>query len=452
MNARKKVIIIGAAGTDFHYFNTVFRDNENYEVVAFTAQQIPGIEGRVYPPQLAGKLYPKGIPIRARAELQELIKKHGADECVHAYSDVTYAEVMHNSAECMSCGADFRLIGPKHSMLESSKPVIAVCAVRTGSGKSQTSRKIVELLKKRGVRCVAIRHPMPYADLVKKRWERYEKYSDLEKYDCTIEEREEYEPYIERGLVIFSGVDYAEILEHAEKEADVILWDGGNNDLSYYRPQGKGKPDLYITVADPFRAGHELAYFPGEVNARIADVVIINKVNTAPKEGVATVERNIRAINPNAKIIMANSTITLDKPELVKGKRVLVVEDGPTLTHGELEHGAGYFAAKDAGAAELIDATPFAVGSIKETLKKFPRKEILPAMGYSAQQIKELEETINASNADVVVSGTPIDLSRVLKAKKPLVRANYELEEIGELTLEKALDEFLEKHGLGKAR
>ncbi|MBU1939693.1 MAG: cyclic 2,3-diphosphoglycerate synthase [Candidatus Diapherotrites archaeon] len=443
-NGRKKVIIIGAAGTDFHYFNTVFRRDENYEVVAFTAQQIPGIGDRIYPPQLAGKLYPNGIPIRPREELQELIKKHGADECVQAYHDISYNEVMRNSAECMALGADFRLIGPKHSMIKSNMPVIAVCAVRTGSGKSQTSRKIVKLLKERGVRCVAVRHPMPYADLVKKTWERYEKYEDLEKYDCTIEEREEYEPYIERGLVIFSGVDYGKILEEAEKEADVILWDGGNNDVSFY------KPDFYITVADPFRAGHEIGYFPGEVNARMADVIIINKVNTAPAEGVETVERNIRAINPEAKIIRANSTITLEDSAAVKGKKVLVVEDGPTLTHGELEHGAGYYAAKDAGAAELIDATPFAVGSIKETLQKFPRSEILPAMGYSDQQIKELEETINASTADVVVSGTPIDLSRVLKSEKPIIRANYELEEIGELTLEKLLDEFLQKHGLGK--
>ncbi|MBU0662684.1 GTPase, partial [Candidatus Micrarchaeota archaeon] len=347
-NGRKKVIIIGAAGTDFHYFNTVFRRDENYEVVAFTAQQIPGIGDRIYPPQLAGKLYPNGIPIRPREELQELIKKHGADECVQAYHDISYNEVMRNSAECMALGADFRLIGPKHSMIKSNKPVIAVCAVRTGAGKSQTSRKIVKLLKERGVRCVAVRHPMPYADLVKKTWERYEKYEDLEKYDCTIEEREEYEPYIERGLVIFSGVDYGKILEEAEKEADVILWDGGNNDVSFY------KPDFYITVADPFRAGHEIGYFPGEVNARMADVIIINKVNTAPAEGVETVERNIRAINPEAKIIRANSTITLEDSAAVKGKKVLVVEDGPTLTHGELEHGAGYYAAKDAGAAELI--------------------------------------------------------------------------------------------------
>lgn len=440
--ARRKVIIIGAAGTDFHYFNTVFRNDKAYEVVAFTAQQIPGIGGRTYPKELSGRFYPKGIPIRPREELQELIKKHSADECVQAYHDISYNEVMRNSAEVMSLGSDFRLIGPKHSMIKSKKPVIAVCAVRTGAGKSQTSRKIVKLLNEKGIKAVAVRHPMPYADLRKKIVERYEKYSDLKKYDCTIEEMEEYEPYIERGLVVFSGVDYGRILQKAEKEADVILWDGGNNDVSFY------KPDLYITVADPFRPGHEISYFPGEVNARMADVVIINKVNTAKPENVQAVEENIRRINPGAKIIRAYSTITLDNPEAVRGKRVLVVEDGPTLTHGELERGAGYYAARDAGAKEFVDATPFAVGTIKETLKKFPRKEILPAMGYSAEQIRELEETINRSNAEVVVSGTPIDLSRILKVNKPVVRARYELEEIGKPDLETIISEFLRKHGL----
>ncbi len=443
MAEKTRVVILGAAGRDFHNFNTYFRDNEDYEVVAFTATQIPDIEGRKYPPELAGKLYPGGIPILAEEDLPEIIKERKIDLAVLAYSDLPYEYVMERSAIVNAAGADFMLMGPKHTMIESSKPVIAVCAVRTGCGKSQTSRKIFKMLRDKGLKVVSIRHPMPYGDLVKQRVQRFASYEDLDKHECTIEEREEYEPYIDMGGIVYAGVDYEAILREAEKEADVVIWDGGNNDFSFY------KPDLYITVADPLRPGDEISYYPGEVNVRLADVVVINKVESADPYDVEEVRENIRSVNPGVKIIDAASPLTVEDPSQIEGKRVLVVEDGPTVTHGGMTFGAGYVAATKFGAAEIIDPRPFAVGSIVDTFEKYSHLQyVLPAMGYGAKQIKELEETINNSDCDLVVSGTPIDLNRVVKVNKPIVHVKYELQEIGKPDLSDFIEKFVKEHGL----
>lgn len=421
---KTKVIIMGAAGRDFHNFNVYFRDNERYEVVAFTATQIPDIAGRMYPAELAGKLYPNGIPIYPEDQLEELIVKHDIDQAIFAYSDLSHVDIMHKASAVMAAGADFRLMGPNTTMLKSKVPIVAIVAVRTGVGKSQTTRYVSQALIDAGLKVVAIRHPMPYGDLAKQAVQRFATYEDLDIHECTIEEREEYEPHIDRGVIVYAGVDYGRILEEAEKEADVILWDGGNNDFSFY------KPDLTITLVDPHRAGHEVLYHPGETNVRLADVVIINKVDTAKPEDVETVRKNVQRINPRAQIIDAASPVTVEDPEMIRGKRVLVVEDGPTLTHGGMGYGAGVVAARQFGAGELVDPRPFAVGSIVETLERFHHLEpLLPAMGYSKKQIDELETTINRSDAEVVLIGTPIDLRRVLKIDKPAVRVRYELEQ-----------------------
>lgn len=428
---------MGAAGRDFHNFNVYFRDNEAYEVVAFTATQIPGIEERKYPPVLAGKLYPKGIPIFPEEVLPRLIREYEVEQVIFAYSDIAHLDVMHLASWVHSVGADFRFMGPNTTMIKSKKPVISVCAVRTGSGKSQTSRRVVEILREKGLKVVVIRHPMPYGDLAGQIWQRFETLEDLKRHKTTIEEMEEYEPHIERGAIVYAGVDYSKILEEAEKEADVIVWDGGNNDFSFYAS------DLSIVVADPHRAGHEVMYHPGETNLRIADVVIINKVATAEPESVEQVRQTIRVVNPRATIIDAASPLTVKDPDAIRGKRVLVVEDGPTLTHGEMEYGAGWLAAEKFGAAEIIDPRPYAVGSIKQTFEKYQHlSEILPAMGYGSKQVKELEQTINAIDADVVVIGTPIDLARVVKINKPSIRVRYNLQEIGRPTLDDVLQNF----------
>ncbi len=439
--SRKKVIIAGAAGRDFHNFNVVFRDNPDYEVVCFTATQIPSIENRKYPPELSGKLYPDGIPIYPEEKLPELIKENDVDMVVLAYSDLSYSYVMERSAIVNAAGADFVLMGPKSTMLKSKKPVIAVTAVRTGCGKSQISRKIFEILSKKGLKVVSIRHPMPYdRDLTTQIMQRFSSYDDLEKYNCTIEEREEYEPYIDMGGVVYAGVDYQKILENAENEADIIIWDGGNNDFPFI------KPDLWITVADPHRPGHEVSYYPGEVNFRSAHVIIINKVNTAEKENIEKVKENARKLNPDAKIIEGISEIVVEEPEKIKGKRVLVIEDGPTATHGGVGYGAGFIAAVENGAKEIIDPRPFAVGSIVETFKKYTHlSKVLPAMGYGKEQIKELEETINRCDADIVVSGTPIDLNRIINVNKPIVRVRYGVGKETEKELERIVEEFLSK-------
>ena len=430
----KKVIIVGAAGRDFHDFNVYWGKCDGCEVVAFTAAQIPDIHGRTYPIELAGKRYPQGIPIYAEEELPELIKKHHVDLVAQAYSDLPYAEVMHKAAIANAAGADFIMLGAAKTMITSNKPVIAVCAVRTGCGKSQTSRRVTEILKSMGKRVAVIRHPMPYGDLVAQRCQRFARYEDLDLHKCTIEEREEYAPHIEAGNVVFAGVDYAMILAEAEKEADVILWDGGNNDTSFY------KPNLLITVADPHRPGHEAAYYPGETNTRMADLIVLNKVDTAKPADVDAVEANCKRLNPKAKILRAGSPVTVADPAAVKGKRVLVVEDGPTLTHGEMTYGAGYVAARKFGAKEIIDPRPFAVGSIKDTFNKYNHiTEILPAMGYGNKQISELEQTINAVGCDLVLIGTPIDLGRLLKINKPSMRVTYELDESATAALTKAV-------------
>lgn len=437
--SRKKVIIAGAAGRDFHNFNIVFRDNPDYEVVCFTATQIPSIENRRYPPELSGELYPDGIPIYPEEKLPELIKENDVDMVVLAYSDLSYSYVMERSAIVNAAGADFVLMGPKSTMLKSKKPVIAVTAVRTGCGKSQISRKIFEILSEKGLKVVSIRHPMPYnRDLTTQIMQRFSSYDDLDRYDCTIEEREEYEPYIDMGGVVYAGVDYQKILENAENEADIIIWDGGNNDFPFI------KPDLWITVADPHRPGHEISYYPGEVNFRSAHVIIINKANTAKRENIEKIKENAKKINPDAKIIEGISDIIVEKPEKIKGKRVLVIEDGPTTTHGGVGYGAGYIASVENGAKEIIDPRPFAVGSIVETFKKYAHlSKVLPAMGYGEEQIKELEETINRCDADVVVSGTPIDLNRILNVNKPIVRVRYGVGKETEKELRHILDEFL---------
>ncbi len=431
---KKKVLIMGAAGRDFHNFNTYFRDNEDYEVVAFTATQIPDIHGRKYPPALSGRLYPEGIPIYDEADLEALIKEKNVDEVVFAYSDASHEYVMNRASRVLAAGADFRLMGPNTTMLEARVPVISVCAVRTGVGKSQTTRKVAKIIKGMGKKLVAIRHPMPYGDLEKQACQRFATYEDLDKHECTIEEREEYEPHIDNGFVVYAGVDYQKILSEAQKEADVILWDGGNNDLPFYRPL------LHIVLVDPHRPGHELRYHPGEANFRMADVLVINKVETSYPENVEKVRANIRLVNPEATVIEAASPIFIDQPGLLAGKRVLVVEDGPTLTHGNMEYGAGAIAARKYGAAELVDPRPYAVGSIVETFAKYNHlSNILPAMGYGKKQIQELEETIKRADADAVVIGTPIDLRRLIKIDKPAVRVRYELQEIGEPTLEEII-------------
>lgn len=433
---KTKVIIMGAAGRDFHNFNVFFRDNENYEVVAFTATQIPNIEGRVYPPVLAGKLYPNGIPIYPESELSDLIKKYKVDRVVFAYSDTPHEYVMHKASEAMAAGVDFWLMGPETTMLKSKVPVISVCAVRTGCGKSQTTRRVVKILREMGKKVVSIRHPMPYGNLADQISERFATYEDLDKYHCTIEEREEYEPHIDLGAIIYAGVDYEKILREAEKEADIIIWDGGNNDLPFY------KSDLKIVVADPLRPGHEKTYHPGETNFRMADVIVINKEDTAKFEDIEEIRKTAREINPDATIIDAASPVYVDGGEQIKGKRVIVVEDGPTLTHGGMSYGAGYVAARKWGAKEIVSPYPYAVGSIKATYEKYSQtREVLPAMGYSETQIKELEETINKIPADLVVIGTPIDLRRVVKLNKPAVRVRYELEEIGKPDLEDIIKE-----------
>lgn len=427
MGEKIRTLIMGAAGRDFHNFNTVFRTDDKYEVVAFTATQIPNIEGRLYPPSLAGKLYPNGIPIHDEADLDKLIKEEKIDQVIFAYSDVSNQYVMEMSSRVNASGAQFSLIGAEQSMVKSIKPVVAICAVRTGAGKSQTTRKVAEALKEMDKKVVVIRHPMPYGDLASQAVQRFADYDDLDKHQVTIEEREEYEPHIARGNVVYAGVDYEAILRMAEEEADVIIWDGGNNDMPFY------KPDLMFTVADPHRAGHELTYYPGATCLRMADVVIINKVNTSDRDDVETVRNNITAVNPDAIIIEANSPVTVDDPALIKGKRALVVEDGPTLTHGGMKYGAGVVAAEEAGADEIVDPRKYAVGSIKEIFESYPDIGILlPAMGYGEEQIRDLEETINAVDCDVVVIGTPIDLTKLINIKKPTVRVRYELEEIGD--------------------
>lgn len=431
-----RTIIMGAAGRDFHNFNVYFRDNENYQVVAFTATQIPNIEGRKYPAELAGKLYPHGIPIFPESEITRLIKENAIDQVVFAYSDVPHEYVMHRASMIMAAGADFRLMGPETTMIKSSKPVVSVCAVRTGSGKSQTTRRVSLILRDLGYRVAAIRHPMPYGDLVAQKVQRYADYSDLDKHACTIEEREEYEPHLDNGVIVYAGVDYEAILRQAEQEVDIILWDGGNNDFSFYRP------DLGIVVADPHRPGHEARYHPGETNVRMADVFVINKVDTANPDSVVAVRENLRAMNPGAIIIEGASPLFVEDPAGIRGKRVLVVEDGPTLTHGEMAYGAGWVAARRFGAAEIVDPRPFAVGSIAETYRKYPSTgQILPAMGYGDEMTRDLEATINASDVDMVISATPIDLTRIIKVNKPMQRVRYELQEIGKPSLEDILRE-----------
>lgn len=433
----KKAIIMGAAGRDFHNFNVYFRDNEEFRVVAFTATQIPDIENRKYPSPLAGRLYPDGIPIYPEEELTSLIKKEGAIEVYFSYSDVSHLYLMHKASEVLAAGATFILLGPEETMLKSRLPVVSVCAVRTGCGKSQTSRKIALILKNKGKRVVVIRHPMPYGNLVKQKVQRFAQYEDLAKHECTIEEREEYEPHIKNGIVVYAGVDYKAILEEAEKEADIILWDGGNNDFSFY------KADLDIVVVDPHRAGHELLYHPGETNFRKADVLVINKMDTASKEKVDLVLDNIKKVNPEATIIRANSPIFVTDEKEIANKKVLVIEDGPTLTHGGMTYGAGIVGAKKFGAAKIIDPRPFAVGSIKKTFEKFTHlDQVLPAMGYGETQIAELTQTIDNSNCDLVVSGTPIDLSRLIKTNKKILNVRYEIEEIGSPNLEEVLKNF----------
>ncbi|MCD4691743.1 MAG: cyclic 2,3-diphosphoglycerate synthase [Calditrichales bacterium] len=434
---RTKILIMGAAGRDFHNFNTFFRNNEQYEVIAFTATQIPDIDDRKYPAELAGSLYPEGIKIYPETELVELIKKFDIDEVVFSYSDVPYDYIMSRSAIVNAAGADFKFFGTKHTQVKSSKPVIAVCAVRTGCGKSQTTRKVAKILQDAGKKVVAIRHPMPYGNLVEQKVQRFAELADLDKHKCTIEEREEYEPHIMSGTVIYSGVDYEAILREAEKEADIILWDGGNNDLSFY------KADLLITVVDPHRPGDELFYYPGEANLRAADVVVINKMDSADSEDILVVRENIQEVNPNAIVIDGASPIYVEDYETIKGKRVLVVEDGPTLTHGEMAYGAGVVAAEKFGAAELVDPRPYTVGTITDTFKKYPDiGTLLPAMGYGDKQIKDLEDTINKTDCDIVIIGTPIDLRKLININKPALRVTYELQEIGKPDLSDVLKKF----------
>jgi len=431
---------MGAAGRDFHNFNTVFRGDKTHEVVAFTATQIPNIDGRKYPASLAGKLYPRGIPIYPESDLARLIEKLRVDEVVFSYSDVSYQYVMSRAAEVNACGADFRLIGARQTMLESRVPIVAVVAVRTGSGKSQTSRKVCGYLRSQGQRVVAVRHPMPYGNLAKQKVQRFASIADLHKHKCTVEEMEEYEPHIAQGTIIYAGVDYEAILRQAEKEADVIVWDGGNNDMSFY------KPNLTITVVDPHRPGHERSYYPGETNVRLADVIVVNKVDSASKENVETVVASARSINPDATIVRAASTITVDAPDVIRGNSVLVIEDGPTLTHGEMTFGAGTIAARMFGAREIIDPRPYAVGTIADTFKKYPNTgALLPAMGYGDEQMNDLEAPINRVPCDAVIIGTPIDLRRVVKILKPSTRVQYVLDETTKPDLTDILRKFLDR-------
>ena len=432
-----KVIIMGAAGRDFHNFNTYFRDNDKYEVVAFTATQIPDIEGRLYPASLAGSLYPKGIPIKPEEQLEELIKKHDIEQVIFAYSDVPHHVVMDKASKVNAWGADFRLMGTENTMVKSTKPVVSICAVRTGCGKSQTTRRVVEVLNRLGKKCAVIRHPMPYGDLAAQRVQRFASIQDMQKAHCTIEEMEEYEPHIKSGSVVFAGVDYEAILREAEKEADVILWDGGNNDFPFYHS------DLEIVVVDPHRVGHELSYYPGQTNLWRADCIVINKIETADPDDVIELRENIAMANPDAIVVDAASPFNVSNAEAIRGKRVLVIEDGPTLTHGEMPYGVGVVAAYKFGAAEQVDPRPYAVGTIAETFEKYPDiGELLPAMGYGEQQVRDLEATINATDCDVVVIATPIDLQRIVKINKPSCRVTYDLQEIGRPTL----DDVLEKH------
>jgi len=425
-----KTLIMGAAGRDFHNFNVFFRDNKEYEVVAFTATQIPNIEGRRYPPELAGSLYPKGIAIYPESDLIDLIMKNKIEQVIFAYSDVPHQYVMSKASEVLAAGADFRLMGLRTTQIKSNKPVISICAVRTGSGKSQTTRKVSLDMIELGYKVAAIRHPMPYGDLVKQKVQRFATYADLDKNECTIEEREEYEPHIDNGVIVYSGVDYGAILKQAEQEVDIVLWDGGNNDFSFF------VSDLAIVVVDPHRPGHESSYHPGETNVRLADIFVINKVDTAIPENVISVRENIRRMNPSAQIIEAASPLFVDNPDAIQGKRVLVIEDGPTLTHGEMAYGAGWVAARRFGASQIVDPRPFAVGAIKATYQKYPKTgPILPAMGYGDDMIHDLEKTINNSDVDLVISATPIDLTRIIKINKPMQRVRYELQEIGKPTL-----------------
>lgn len=436
-----RLLVMGAAGRDFHNFNVFFRDNQSYDVVAFTATQIPNIEGRVYPAQLAGSLYPQGIPIYPEDNLSDLIRNLKVKQVVFAYSDVPHEYVMHKASQVLAAGADFRLMGANNTMLKSSKPVVSTGAVRTGCGKSQTTRRVCDILKEMGKHVVVVRHPMPYGDLTAQAVQRFADYSDLDSYNCTIEEREEYEPHLDRGSIVYAGVDYEAILRQAEKEADVVVWDGGNNDMPFFQP------DLHIVVTDPHRAGHELVYHPGEANLRMADVVVINKIDTADLAETSKVRANIEQLAPDAVVVDAASPIFVNDPTCIRGKRVLVIEDGPTVTHGEMAYGAGIVAARRFGAAEIIDPRPYAVGSIAKTFQKYPQTgPLLPAMGYGEQQIKDLEATINATPCDAVIAATPIDLRRVLRnIKHPMARVRYELQEIGQPTLTDILAEWLEK-------
>jgi len=430
-----KTIIMGAAGRDFHNFNTFFRGNKDYEVVAFTATQIPDIEGRLYPTELAGNLYPKGIPIRAEEELPALIKEHGVEQVVFAYSDVPHEYVMHKASLVIASGADFRLLGTRETQVKSNKPVVSVCAVRTGAGKSQTTRRVSLILREMGFKVAAIRHPMPYGNLIRQEVQRFANYDDLDEQECTIEEREEYEPHIDNGVIVYAGVDYEKIVRQAEQEVDIVLWDGGNNDFPFY------VSDYQIVVADPHRPGHESKYYPGETNALMADVFVINKVDTANPDNVIQLRENLRQLNPDAIQIEAASPLFVDNPASIKGKRVLVIEDGPTLTHGEMAYGAGYVAARRFGAAEIVDPRPFAVKSIAATYEKYPKTgPILPAMGYGEAQMRDLEATIEKADVDMVIVGTPIDLTRVIKINKPYQRVRYELQEIGQPTLKDLLE------------
>ncbi|MHA2050428.1 MAG: cyclic 2,3-diphosphoglycerate synthase [Promethearchaeota archaeon] len=441
---KKKVVIIGALGMDFHLFNTVFRNNEEYEVIAFTIageQNVGTIEGaeRRFPSELAGKLYPDGIPMVSEDLLEQIITENQIDEAVFAYSDVSHEEVMHKASKALKAGANYRLISGKFSQIKAKKPLVAICAVRTGCGKSQVSRATYRYLKSKGFKVVAIREPMPYGDLVKQNVMRFEKYEDLDRYDCTIEEREEYEPYIEQGLVIYSGVDYEKIIREAEKEADVIIFDGGNNEISFY------VPDLLFIVVDPLRPGHEMKYHPGEVNARYADAFVINKMNSAQPEDVKIVEKNLDKLNPNAIRIYTNSVVTVDNTHKIKNKKVLIVEDGPTLTHGNMSYGAGYVAAKNSGAI-IVDPRPYLTGTMKTVFEEFPQiTEIVPAMGYNEQQIKDMEETLNKAEAEVIIDGSPIDLEKLIKSNKPIVRVSYDIEAIKSPTIEEVLDDFIQK-------
>ena len=435
-----RTLIMGAAGRDFHNFNVYFRGNAAYKVVAFTATQIPNIDGRKYPAVLAGELYPEGIPIYDESELPRLIKDEKIDQVIFAYSDIPHESVMHKASLVNACGADFRVMGTHTTQVKSTKPVVSICAVRTGCGKSQTTRRVSQILIGMGYKVAAIRHPMPYGDLAKQAVQRFATYADLDKHECTIEEREEYEPHLDNGVIVYAGVDYEAILRQAEQEVDIVLWDGGNNDFPFY------VPDLQIVVADPHRAGHELSYYPGETNSRLADVFVINKVDTADYENVLKVRENLHTVNPNAIVIEAGSPLFVDDPEAIRGKRVLVIEDGPTLTHGGMKYGAAWVAARRFGAAEIVDPRPYAVGAIKATYEKYPETgPILPAMGYGKDMMKDLEKTIDRADVDIIVSGTPIDITRVVKVKKPIQRVRYELQEIGVPTLSDILQKKFAK-------